>query len=884
MKLPAWTKKVFAPVFSPSTSASDTPPTAAFASSAPSITNDDLSKTKGSIQSYLSFSTLPAVKKRIHFLNGPETNTSVNPTSTSSLISALFISHIRDPPTTVSSTEISKPSGQLQDSKSPLVVDIQKSKKNDTNDNDDEDDESYDDLDSPTTTTIYYYPPSPRESPETPPFPSPTAKSPLTLKSDHKLWYIRHHIGLLPSASTSSPEFHHLRQHYHHLHHHHLYHDKDCEFARRPAVEPSQFHATTQHLKKQEEDLPSMSPSPSTSSAPKIKSPVVPVPPSSIPTRFEVRRSSANYSLKALKTEKRDNNRSSSRASVSSDAITSRTSSTNSLSSSTRRPVHSAETIQELRESIKSMSHFRSAPSSSLSPLASKKSTSFKAQVAPKAAPTVAVSSNDALRTVTTFTAPASRVRLPSPRNSPLVSRPIKVPTLDAATTTTTTTTTVTTTKTAPVSTNNKDYEKLIQKVDTLAREVEIMKQQHPYTLTSAAIAIINNNSSTSSSVAGNSDTPIQVFRAATPRMGPSTVSLPLPTITENSSLSQLATKNNNASLSASFLPLPSTATNNINTPTPTPPLNLPTPPHQPAPTVRKKLGNNKSLTHRNSYNKSNHSMTRLQNLPPPPSERPPSPPSLSYSSSSSSSSFSSSLSSSPSQQDNTPPSQDSHPPLLPSRIPIPFPRHPRPNSEFRRSFSLLSSSPPTTPTRAAVATATSINANSANNANSRLMTTATTVTTTVNDNIMSLSSTAEPGSTRTSTIATTHSQNATSTAPPPPPLTPLTGNDDNDHNDNIIKKQETQEQQQVWEKDTPVEPILPQRSLTPAPPTVPPPPPPRTYSPRTLPSAQTMSGLTGPPRRPPRPPQPSGVDMKEILSLMDSRLGALPGVPLCWL
>ncbi|KAF9282047.1 hypothetical protein BGZ88_011222 [Linnemannia elongata] len=777
MKLPAWTKKVFAPVFSPSTSASDTPPTAAFASSAPSITNDDLSKTKGSIQSYLSFSTLPAVKKRIHFLNEPETNTSVNPTLTSSLMSALFFSHIRDPPTTVSSTEISKPSGQLQDSKSPLVVDIQKSKKNDTNDNDDEDDESDDDLDSPTTTTIYYYPPSPRESPETPPFPSPkfdTAKSPLTVKSDHKLWYIRHHIGLLPSASTSSPEFHHLRQHYHHLHHHHLYHDKDCEFACRPAVEPGQFHATTRHLKKQEEDLSSMSASPSTSSAPKIKSPVAPIPPSSIPTRFEVRRSSANYSLEALKTEKRNNSRSSSRASVSSDAITSRTSSTSSLSSSsTRRPVHSAETIQELRESIKSMSHFRSAPSSSLSPLASKKSTSSKAQIAPKAAPTVAVSNNDALPTITTFTAPASRVRLPSPRNSPLVSRPIEVPTLDAATTTTTTTTTVTTTKTAPVSTNNKDYEKLIQKVDTLAREVEIMKQQHPYTLTSAAIAITNNNSSTSSSVAGNSDTPIQVFRAATPRRGPSTVSLPLPTITENSSLSQLATKNNNASLSASFLPLPSTATNNINTPTPTPPLNLPTPPHQPAPTVRKKLGNNKSLTHRNSYNKSNHSMTRLQNLPPPPSERPPSPPSLSYSSSSSST-FSSSLSSSPSQQDNTPPSQDSHPPLPPSRIPIPFPRHPRPNLEFRRSFSLLSSSPPTTPTRAAVATATSINANSANNANSRLMTTATTATTTVNDNIMSLSSTAEPGSTRTSTIATTHSDNATSTAPPPP-LTPLT-------------------------------------------------------------------------------------------------------------
>ncbi|KAF9336449.1 hypothetical protein BGZ91_009994 [Linnemannia elongata] len=740
MKLPAWTKKVFAPVFSHSTSASDTPPTAAFASSAPSITNDDLSKTKGSLQSYLSFSTLPAVKKRIHLLNGPETNTSVNPTSTSSLMSALFFSHIRDPPTTVSSTEISKPSGQLQDSKSPLVVDIQKSKKNDTNDNDDEDDESYDDLGSPTTTTIYYYPPSPRESPETPPFPSPAAKSPLTVKSDHKLWYIRHHIGLLPSASTSSPEFHHLRQHYHHLHHHHLYHDKDCEFARRPAVEPGQFHATTQHLKKQEEDLSSMSPSPSTSSAPKIKSPVVPVPPSSIPTRFEVRRSSANYSLKALKTEKRDNSRSSSRASVSSDAITSRTSSTNSLSSSTRRPVHSAETIQELRESIKSMSHFRSAPSSSLSPLASKKSTSSKAQIAPKAAPTVAVSNNDALPTVTTFTAPASRVRLPSPRNSPLVSRPIEVPTLDAATTTTTTTTTVTTTKTAPVSTNNKDYEKLIQKIDTLAREVEIMKQQHPYTLTSAAIAITNNNSSTSS-VTGNSDTPIQVFRTTTPRRGP---------------------------------------------------------------------------------------------------------------------------------------------------IPIPFPRHPRPNSEFRRSFSLLSSSPPTTPTRAAVATATSINANSANNANSRLMTTATTVTTTVNDNIMSLSSTAEPGSTRTSTIATTYSDNATSTAPPPPPLTPLTpltGNDDNDHNDDIIRKQKTHQQQQVWEKDTPVEPILSQRrSLTPAPPTVPPPPPPRTYSTKTLPSAQTMSGLTGPPRRPPRPPQPSGVDMKEILSLMDSRLGALPGVPLCWL
>ncbi|OAQ35045.1 hypothetical protein K457DRAFT_13615 [Linnemannia elongata AG-77] len=879
MKLPAWTKKVFAPVFSPSTSASDTPPTAAFASSAPSITNDDLSKTKGSIQSYLSFSTLPAVKKRIHFLNGPETNTSVNPTSTSSLMSALFFSHIRDPPTTVSSTEISKPSGQLQDSKSPLVVDIQKSKKNDTNDNDDEDDESYDDLDSPTTTTIYYYPPSPRESPETPPFPSPTAKSPLTVKSDQKLWYIRHHIGLLPSASTSSPEFHHLRQHYHHLHHHHLYHDKDCEFARRPAVEPSQFHATTQHLKKQEEDLSSMSPSPSTSSAPKIKSPVVPVPPSSIPTRFEVRRSSANYSLKALKTEKRDNSRSSSRASVSSDAITSRTSSTNSLSSSTRRPVHSAETIQELRESIKSMSHFRSAPSSSLSPFASKKSTSSKAQIAPKAAPTVAVSNNDALPTVTTFTAPASRVRLPSPRNSPLVSRPIEVPTLDAATTTTTTTTTVTTTKTAPVSTNNKDYEKLIQKVDTLAREVEILKQQHPYTPTSTAISITNNNSSTNGSVAANSDTPIQVFRTATPRRGPSTVSLPLSTITESSSLSQLAPKSNSASLSASFLPLPSTATNNISTPTPTPPPNLPTPPHQSAPSARKKLGNNKSLTHRNSYNKSNHSMTRLQNLPPPPSERPPSPPSLPSSSSSSSSS---SLSSSPSQQVNTSSSQDPHPPLPPSRIPIPFPRHPRPNSGFGRSFSLLSSSPPTTPTHTAVATTTSNNTSSENNANSRLMTTAATATTTDNDNFMSLTRTVEPGSTRTSTIATTHSDNATSIDPPPPPLT---GNDDNEHNDDIIKKQETQEQQRAWEKDTPVEPILSQRrSLTPAPPTVPPPPPPRTYSTKTSPSAQTMSGLTGPPRRPPRPPQPSGVDMKEILSLMDSRLGALPGVPLCWL
>ncbi|KAK3834380.1 MAG: hypothetical protein JOS17DRAFT_42275 [Linnemannia elongata] len=250
MKLPAWTKKVFAPVFSPSTSTSGTPPTAAFTTSS-TTTNDDPSKFKGSIQSYLSFSTLPAIKKRIHFLDVPETNTNANPTSTRSLMSALFFSHIRDPRTAAPSPEMSKPSGQLQDSKPALVVNIQKSNKNDSND-DDEDDESYDDMDSPTTTTIYYYPPSPRQSPETSLFPLPTcdtANNPFTAKSDHKMRYLRHHIGLLPSASTSSPEFHHPRKHYHHFHHHHLYHDKDCEFARRSAVEPGQRHVTNQHLK-----------------------------------------------------------------------------------------------------------------------------------------------------------------------------------------------------------------------------------------------------------------------------------------------------------------------------------------------------------------------------------------------------------------------------------------------------------------------------------------------------------------------------------------------------------------------------------------------------------------------------------------------------------
>ncbi|KAF9543867.1 hypothetical protein EC957_000401 [Mortierella hygrophila] len=506
MKLPAWTKKVFAPVFSTSTSTSDTPPTAAFTSFIPSTTNDDLSKSKGSLQSYLSFSTLPAVKKRINFHDVPETNTNANPTSTSSLMSALFFSHIRDPRTTASSTEISKSSGQLQDSKPVLVVDIQKSNKNDTKDDDEGDGESYHDLDSPATTTIYYHPPSPRESPETSPFPSPTSgtvNSPLTAKSDHKLWYLRHHIGLLPSASTSSPEFHHLRQHYHHLHHHHMYHDKDCEFARRSAVEPGQRHVTTQHHKKQEEDVSPMSPLPSTPSAPKVKSAMVSVPPYCPPTRFEVRRSSANYSLEALKNEKRNNCRSSSRVSVSTSASTSRNSSTSSLiSSNPRRHVHSEETIRELRESIKCMSHFGFAPSSSPSSSASKKSTSSKVQIAPKAAPTVAVSNGDALPTGTTVTAPTGRVHPPGPRNSPLASRPIEVSTPDAAATTTTTTTTVTTTTTASVSTNINGYEQLIQKVDTLAREVEIMKQQHPYTLTSTAVATTdnNNNNNTGSS------------------------------------------------------------------------------------------------------------------------------------------------------------------------------------------------------------------------------------------------------------------------------------------------------------------------------------------------------------------------------------------------
>ncbi|KAG9067020.1 hypothetical protein KI688_012932 [Linnemannia hyalina] len=540
MKLPAWTKKVFAPVFSTSTSTStsDTPPTAAFTSFTPSTTNGDLSKSKGSIQSYLSFSTLPAVKKRIHFHDVSETNTNANPTSTSSLMNALFFSHIRDPRTTASSSEMSKPSGQLQDSEPALVVDIQKSNKNDTNDDGEGDDESYHDLDSPVTTTIYYHPPSPRESPETSPFPSPTSDTvngPLTAKSDHKLWCLRHHIGLLPSASASSPEFHHLRQHYHHLHHHHMYHDKDCEFARRSAVEPGQRHATAQHRKKQEEGLSPMSPLPSTSSVPKIKSVMASVLPYCPPTRFEVRRSSANYSLEALKNEKRNNCRSSSRASVSTSASTSRNSSTSNLiSSSPRRHVHSEETIRELRESIKCMSHFGFAPFSSPLSSASKKSVSSKVQIAPKAAPTVAVSNSGALTTRTTVTAPASRVRPPGPRNSPLASRSIKVSTPDAAATTTTTTT-VTTTTTAPVSANINGYEQLIQKVDTLAREVEIMKQQRPYTLTSTAVATTNNNNNTGSSVAANSDTPIQAFRTITSRRNPSTVSLPLPTIMENS-------------------------------------------------------------------------------------------------------------------------------------------------------------------------------------------------------------------------------------------------------------------------------------------------------------------------------------------------------------
>ncbi|KAF8944038.1 hypothetical protein BGZ47_004732 [Haplosporangium gracile] len=468
---------------------------------------------------------------------------------------------------TSSSPEILKSSSKGDDSKPTTVANYvemdNKSNNSDENEGESESDNDSEDVpDSPTTTTIYYYPPTTQAEEALEPSPSPssdTRSSPLLAKSDHRVWYLRH-IGQIPAASASSPEVHHLRQHYHHLHYQHLYHDKNCEFARRSTVEPGQYHAITQKCpKKQEDDLsPSSS---SISSVPKIKSPIVShyYP----PTHYEIRRSSANYSLEALKNEKWNNSRSSSRASATTKASTSRNSanhnsSSSSLShSSSRHPQHSVETIAKLRDSIRGLSHFESAPSSSLSTASKKASSSNNVQPAAKSSPTVAVSNNNT-PAATTF-----RARPPCPRNSLMISKSIQMPASGTtnATTTATTTTTMTTRTTGPASTDNS-YEHLIQKVDALAREVQIMKQQHSYTLISSTTATNNDSNSTTDNnenkAAFSSDAPTQAFRNNTGNL--STVSLPLPSVLEHSSLRALAAKKNNASLSTPSLPFPTLA------------------------------------------------------------------------------------------------------------------------------------------------------------------------------------------------------------------------------------------------------------------------------------------------------------------------------------
>ncbi|KAG0308595.1 hypothetical protein BGZ97_013326, partial [Linnemannia gamsii] len=531
MKLPAWTRKVFAPVFSPSpsttsSSPSNTCPTVAKsyptttstpATSSSQIPKDDLAKSKASIQSYLPFSTLPNVRKRIPLLGVPDAN--VNSSATS-LMSAIFFNHIRDLRAS-SCPEISKTSSSIvEGSIKPLAMGLEKNNDDDNDDGDEEEDEEdgEDVLDSPTTTTIYYYPPRPKkESTETSPSPSPSSSSSSSERltntsssarfatSDPEVWCLRH-IGLIPSAaSTSSPELNHLRQYYQHLTHtrqHHIYHDKDCEFARRSALElsgqrptpepnadspqrerdnlflplnPLQTNQSNSDKAEPNQSSSATSPPPS---LPKLKSPVVP-PFFNPPAQYQVRRSSANYSLELLKSKKRKSSISSTSqptSRISDTIIVSSTSSNRSSSSNNtgcRHPQHSEDTIQELRESIRSMSHFGStSPSSSLASKQATTSTS-KAQFATKSGdPAVAVSNNDvpSPRAVLS-TGVASHFPSPRPpRNSPLTSRAMQVSVSDPNASTTTTTTTVTTVTTAPVDTDNK-LKHLIQKLDTLARE-----------------------------------------------------------------------------------------------------------------------------------------------------------------------------------------------------------------------------------------------------------------------------------------------------------------------------------------------------------------------------------------------------------------------------
>lgn len=909
MKLPAWTKKVFAPVFSSSpstTSSSSSIISPATTTSYPTITltpstsscqtpNDNLAKFKGSFQSYLSFSKLPNVKRHIPLLGVPDTTAN---SSTASQTSAILFNRIRDP-RAPSSPQINKTSSSIiEGSIKPAAMDLER------NDNDNNGDDSYDEdvSGSPTTTTIYYYPPRPKKQPtelSTQPLPSSPSSSdksmntnisPRFTKSDPEVRCLRHIDPISSAACASSPEVNHLQQHYQHPthpHQPHLYHDKDCQFACHSTIESIGRRPTSRRNtdpRQQDRDnlllphnspqthppssgKPGSIPSPSATSPalslPKLKIPGVAPPFFNPPVHYQVRRSSANYSLEALKNKKRKNNSSNTgrpTSQISDTTIAGSTSSDSSGTNSSGRPQHSEDIMQELRELIHciNQSESPSSPSSSTSELAT---TSIdKVQITAKScAPAVPVSNNDVPAPAAATTAAASN--LPSsfsPCNSRLISKATQVLASDANTSTTTTTTTVTTITTAPTITENK-FEQLILKIDTLALEVEIMKQQHSYTRN------------------GNSDAPHYAKKRNKVR-NLSTASLPLP-----STLSIKATtaKNNNASsLTFSFPPPPPLPINNNNNNNPMPPSDLPTL------SLFRISGNNKPIMHHYSNDINSTGMACLQNLPPPPSERPPSPPTYSSSSSSSSPYFSSSNSFYPSQRGDTNSFRDKSRPSLPSsKIPIPrAPRHQRPTSSFNRSFTVLFPSPPSTPSFAPTyaRAATTNYAGSMNNVHSKrlTMTTATTTTTTddIKDVITLPSTSATPvDSSAVAYINHSDDEDAISTAP-------FMNNDNNDKNNDNTSIIKGQDQARMDSESTIISRAV---SKTPAHPTTPPPPPAsRPYLTITTTAAnnmiceQTMVGMIGPPRRPPRPPQLS-VDMKEILLLMDSRLGGTVVVPL---
>ncbi|KAF9087990.1 hypothetical protein BGX29_000505 [Mortierella sp. GBA35] len=381
MKVSAWTKKVFAPVFSSSNT-----PTATTTTPFHSVSNPiGHAKENGSIHSNISSSLLNA-KRRMRLFGSADG-------SSSSIMNAIF---------------------SLNRDRSSSCPDIHQTEANGGNDEKKKNDNGDGEEEKPTTTTIYYCPPdeSQLERAQTP------DNTSRPVEPDHEVWYLRH-IGRIPAASVSSPDVSHL----HHCLHQHQYHDKECEHVRRAAHNPKQRYThcspspasfPVDGFRSRADSAPSILPShgllesnttttDSSSSSPVIYSQprissktlvvVTPPPPFAAPPSFQVRRSS-------LTNEKNDR-------------------------STSRFPRHSVDTIRRLRDSIMGMAKLGSASfSSSFHPVVS---PTIHITIATKSPP----SSNDALELCAI---PAC------PHNTPVVSGALELPATSTTTSTTTTT------------------------------------------------------------------------------------------------------------------------------------------------------------------------------------------------------------------------------------------------------------------------------------------------------------------------------------------------------------------------------------------------------------------------------------------------------------